>query len=723
MKKKKIIYQILSFMFCCMFVLFVGCEPNSGGGGGGSDEDHVAALDATKVLSRPSGYSFADAVGEYSENYYNLYARAILNYLYSVYERNDSNEAKLDAIINPDESNIQNGYIALQGNTFSKTTPNYYLFDSIRYTITKVETTYTDASASTQESQLIYFDLDNSWNWKVKETAKSSTAVPPTDDRLYFEKLAEESVVTNFYDFNINNKNVKYNSSNDWASDANFGNNQTLQKLYPNFKLSYAGDIVTKDSVEVGGIPVDNYAKSPFYEKEVENAQTITAKNYYQDALEYAIYMFVLGYDYNTYDQDGNVVEGTENADDAPYFNFHISYGNDGYVSGITVDGWGNNVPIADALKLAKARYNEIGGYVGVVEKNLNQITNFIVDKVIGENSDDTFTVTQKGFYVVNSQNSETTTQPDDLTFNRNYKAVANNIVRYACEKAPIGYTLAEDGTVQPVSLSNGFSASMITEYKGNYFFGNYDTIVDGVHVNDDTELFKNIEAAEYQSLVVYPGDELKGKSLGDMWLDFEYFENNTPGKTMLDELVVNVGFRYYDHSKNEIVVDKQEQMTIKYGKNGELKDANGEDISDESMFLIGDDDEGPYQVVLEPDSVKFSEFNNEIGNGVLDPFVSGTEIDPSAFKASKYLSGLDNARKYYKLNDSQTAGQYGTLNEQMFAGADGCSFIEIYFDIVKDPTKTGICYDFKVCFRTIAEHEDANSEPDDDDFNEDEDF
>jgi len=144
-----------------MFVLFVGCEPNSGGGGGGSDEDHVAALDGTKVLSRPSGYSFADAVGEYSENYYNLYARAILNYLYSVYERNDSNEAKLDAIINPDESNIQNGYIALQGNTFSKTTPNYYLFDSIRYTITKVETTYTDASASSHKNKInLKFDIN-----------------------------------------------------------------------------------------------------------------------------------------------------------------------------------------------------------------------------------------------------------------------------------------------------------------------------------------------------------------------------------------------------------------------------------------------------------------------------------------------------------------------------------------------------------------------------------
>lgn len=701
-----------------MFVLFVGCEPNKGGGGGGgSDEDYVAALDGTKVLSRPSGYSFADAVGEYSENYYNLYARAILNYIYSVYERNDSTEATLDAIINPDESNIQNGYIALQGNTFSKTTPNHYLFDSIRYTITQVDITYTDANATTQESQLLHFDLDNSWNWKVKETANSTTAVPPTDDRLYFQKLAEVST-TGFSDFSVNNNTVKFTSSNDWTTV--FGYSAYLDNLYPNFKSSYAGDLVDKDGVLVGGNPVSNYAKSPFYEKEVENAQTITAKNYYQDALEYAIYMFVLGYDYNTYDESGNVVEGSENADDAPYFNFHISYGSDGYVSGITVDGWGNNVPIADALKLAKERYNEIGGYVGVVEKNLNQITNFILDKVIGDNSSDTFTVDKKGFYVSNSQNVETTTQPDDLTFNRNYKAVVNNIVRYACDKAPIGYTLGEDGTPQPLSLSNGFSASMLTEYKGNYFFGNYETIVDGVLVNDDTELFKNIEAAEYQSLVIYPGKELIGKSLGDMWLDFEYYENNTPGKTMLDELVVNVGFRYYNRAKNEVVVDKQEQMTIKYGKNGELRDANGEDISDESMFLIGDDDEGPYQVILEPDSVKFTAFSTDIGGGVLDPFVSGTEIDPSAFKASKYLSGLDNARNYYKLNDSTTAGQYGTLNEKMFAGADGCDFIEIYFDIVKDPSKSGICYDFKVCFRTIAEHEDANSEPDIDD---DEDF
>ena len=105
----------------------------------------------------------------------------------------------------------------------------------------------------------------------------------------------------------------------------------------------------------------------------------------------------------------------------------------------------------------------------------------------------------------------------------------------------------------------------------------------------------------------------------------------------------------------------------------------------------------------------------------MLDPFANGSEIVPPVggiigpiqFKASKYLTGLDNARNYYKLNNSQTAGQYGTLNEAMFAGDDGCSFIEIYFDIDKDPSKSGICYDFKVCLRYVGEHEDVNAMPD----------
>lgn len=705
MKKKKRFYRILSFMFCCMFFLFAGCSASGGSGNG----DNVAVLAGTKVLTRPAGYSFSDAVGVYSENYYNLFAANILNllYLYQVGGFRDS-------ILNPHKE----GYQDIQGeNTYGKFENNqqYYLFDTQRYTIEKVESFY---DASKFEKDEVTLKLSKNWNWTIEDVAGNGV------DDIFFKKI-----VANSADYVKTNDTVVVTINANWLDFYNY-NYDTFATEYPNFLTSYVGGVVQKTDVSEILFPegINDYYKSPYYEKEVEGTleSAITSKNYFQDALEYAIYMFVLGYDYHTYDKDGNVVEGAENAKDSPYFDFNITYGTDGYVSGMTVNGWGNNVAITDALKIAKERYQEIGGYVGVVEKNIQQVTRFILEKIIGSNSPDAFTVD-----MVKSEKDSVTglykqsaTQPDDLTFNRNYSAIVNNIVRYSCEQVPIGYSYGEDGKVERLSLNNGFSASMITEYKGNYFFANYDVLSEGTYLNDDSEIFKNIDAAEYQSMVIYPDEDLIGKALGGLWLDFEYFENEDPTKTMLvDEgLTVNVGFRYYDHKQNKVVVDKQVQKKIRYGKNGTQKDENGEDVSDESLFMIGDDKNGPDDMVsIEEGSVIFREFNNKIGGGVLDPFANGSEIVPPVggiigpiqFKASKYLTGLDNARNYYKLNNSQTAGQYGTLNEAMFAGDDGCSFIEIYFDIDKDPSKSGICYDFKVCLRYVGEHEDVNAMPD----------
>lgn len=711
MKKKKGIYRILSFMFCAMFLLFAGCDATGGGGGGNGDS--IAVLDGTKVLSRPSGYSFAEAVGEYSENYYNLFAAKILEKLYSAYEIETFDEEVLDNA----EGKIEN-FIPLEGeNTYGKFSGNerYYLFDTLRYTITQVDRIYAKDSDTTLTKQIVYLDFDKSWNWAIEDDATGNDVFFKTISSAFVKSETNETATVEF----------------SGASWTDIYNREYMDSsvAYPDFKDSYIDVEVPKlDSTMPGVI---DYYTSPYYQKVVEEKPEaeVTAKNFFQDALEYATYMFVLGYDYHTYDENGGLIVGAINQAEDPYFSFKIAYTN-GYVSGMTVDavpGLGNNVAVVDALDFVKNRYQEIGGYVGIVEKNIGQITRFVLEKIIGSQSPDVVTVDL--IDLVDDGNGGANpklTQPDDLVFNRNYNAIVNNIVRYACNEAPIGYSLADDGvTVVPLSLSNGFSASMITEYKNNYFFANYDTIVGGVHVSDDSEIFKNIDAAEYQSLVIYPGEDLIGKNLGDLWLDFEYFENNDPTKTMLDELNINVGFRYFDHKQNKIIVDKQEKMTIKRGKNGTLRDENNEDISDQSMFLIGEGD-GPYQVSLEEGSVEFREFNNAIGGGVLDPFVSGTDIEldptnPSSFRASKYLSGFDDARKYYKLNDSKTSGQYGTLNEAMFAGADGCSFIEIYFDIDKDPSKSGISYDFKVCFRTVTEHQDPNSMPDigDDDFDE----
>ena len=686
---------------CGMFLLFAGCTAG-GGSGSGSGEDQIDVLSGTKVLSRPSDYSFAEAVGEYSEYYYNLYANEILQNLYNLFETSEYDSR----IISPSENDFANGFVEVTGdNTYGNFTDNdqYYLYDSLRYTITKVDNIYDNASGTNLQGQIVYLDLDKSWDWKIKDDAVGS--------EIYFSLILDED------SYNKVNNDVEINIGGNWT-DVYVANLD--ETPYPNFSSSYIGDAVIKqengEGVIIGGVPVVNYYKSPYYQTAIEGAETATVNNYFQDAMEYAIYMFVLGYDYHTYDAEGNVIEGAINAEDAPYFEFDITYDANGYVSGMTVDGWGTDVPIAEALQIVKDRYAEIGGYVGVVEKNLEQLTRFIVEKVIGEDSPDEFTVEMDAYYDNNGSNIPTSTQPDDITFNRNYYAIANNIVRYACEQAPIGYTLDAEGNVQPLSLSNGFSASIITDYVGNYFFANYDVYSDGVYINDDSEIFANIEAAEYQSTVIYPCAELIGKTLGDLWFDFEYYELTDPTKTMLPELTLNVGFRYYDHLQNRIVVDEQQEMTITYGKNGTLKDENGEDISDQTLFMIGVGD-GPYNVSIEEGSVTFREFNNAIGGGVLDPFVSGTVIDPSGIKASKYLSGTDEARSYYKLNDSQTSGQYGTLNEAKFAGE--CSFIEIYFDIVKDPTLTGVSYDFKVCLRTVTEHEDVDDIDIDEDFDE----
>lgn len=379
---------------CGMFLLFAGCSAG-GGSGSGSGGDQIDVLSGTKVLSRPSDYSFADAVGNYSEYYYNLYANEILQNLYNLFETSEYDSR----IISPSENDFANGFVEVTGdNTYGNFTDNdqYYLYDSLRYTITKVDNIYDDASGTNLQGQIVYLDLNKSWDWKIKDDA----SIGEDNDGLYFEIMSNGNNIVYSKDAMSNASTVTFATS-EWISAFDFALN-TAGLTYPNFSSSYIGDAVIKqengEGVIIGGVPVVNYYKSPYYQTAIEGVETATVNNYFQDAMEYAIYMFVLGYDYHTYDAEGNVIEGAINAEDAPYFEFDITYDANGYVSGMTVDGWGTDVPIAEALQIVKDRYAEIGGYVGVVEKNLEQLTRFIVEKVIGEDSPDEFTVEMDDF-------------------------------------------------------------------------------------------------------------------------------------------------------------------------------------------------------------------------------------------------------------------------------------------------------------------------------------
>lgn len=666
-----------------MFLFFMGCDGGMGGIGGG-DDGNPQSLAGAKTLSRPAEYNFSDAVGENaSQYYYNIFARYISYYLYQVYESANT----LDPT---EQGTIFKDIDTEKGETFTNFTGNnqYYLFDSLRYSITDVTTTYN--ADETINSQTLTLDTNSGWNWTIKNdaTGVENFFILLSNDESYKDVVSVDN--------NINPKTVTINGT-DWQSVFDEAMNDD-SITYPSFSEYYG---VETGTYKENGVTT-NYWLSPYYEQNVATAEDLSAfqasggtlptVNYFQDALEYATYLFVLGYDYVEETAPGVFVE----TEDAPLFDFEVEY-NDatGVVSDVRVNGWGNQtISIVDALARVKEIYQDEAELVGVTSENKEQIARFILDKVIGENAleNDQLTVTQHSIQQNDAGLPSYPVTGTSLRFNRNYEKIVENIIDYACSQAPIGY---DSETGESLTLDNSYPISKIVDWSGDYFFLNYEN-------NDDSELFKYIEAAEYQSLVLFPQEEDIGKNLEDIWLAFEYYENPDPSKRMAASITINVGFRYFSCTANggagDIVCEGETSIEVKYGKNGEVEGEN----PDVNWVYIGYsvNEQDQYDIALTGDLTINTGFNNDIGDGVLNPFVSGTVVEGDLY-ASKLISGTDNARSYYRLNPSSTYGSYSTLEESKFsvneAGEDACDFIEIYFDINKEKDDSDINYNYKV--------------------------
>lgn len=661
-----------------MFMLFAGCDGGMGGIGG----DSPKSLDGVKVLSKPASYSFSDAVGDYaSEYYYNLFARETLKNLYNVYENMEYDLNKNELLKDIDISNGETY------ENFSDKKNKFYLFDSLRYTIKSV--TNTNNESGDLVRQTIIIDTSSKWNWTIENKAGVYSNI--------FEKMIISPGYSDIVNYNSTTGEVviKGNTITNLFSGI-------TGEFFPSFGQIYDSN----NEVKKEGTNVTNYWSSPYYQKEIEgktDAQ-IDAVNYFQDAFEYVTYLFVLGYDYVNVSEDGNKTP----SEDAPLFTFTTTYGADGLISGISVNGWGNTpISIGDALGRVKALYKDQGGYIGITAENKEQIKRFIQDVVLGENAyKQEYNQISIGLYE-NTEESGVTSQPvktGELKLNRNYDKIIENVIDYACGEAPIGYDSTYDNgdgtTGKTIGLDSPYVVSKITDYKGDYFFANYEN-------NDDSQMFKYIDAAEYQSMVLYPQETELNIPLSDIWIGFEYFENPDSSKIMAESITINVGFRYFSSTANggqgEIVCSGEKQLEVKYGKNGEVSGEN----PDVNWVYIGysELEQGQYDIALTKDLSIKTKFNSNIGNSVINPFVSGTEITTNY--ASKLISGTDKAREYYKLNPSSSYGFYGTLDESKFsvqnAGADACDFLELYFDVVKVKGASGINYNYKVALIQYA--------------------
>ena len=667
-------HKILTIFLCLVMFFMAGC--GDGGFGAGSEGSPIN-LEGVKVMRKPAEYSISEIVGEEnSEYFYNLLSSSITRYLYLTYAYgienivDDENQVKLSILSG---TNLED--ILYDGTNLDR----YFYYDSIRYSVESIIVNNVDNVLE------ITLDTSSAWNFGFDNyyTLDESVSGFPTLALVNNDiDILSTTYTENGDTLNINADYIEY-------SESIYGTPGDYSNIY------YGENVVENDILM--------YGKSPYYQEFVAN-EPVTTLNTYQDALEYITYLFVLGYDYETAD-------GAVNSEDAPYFNLQISQNMQSVdfngnslrlnIPSVTVERTPNgrtNVSINEALSEIKERYNVLGTYIGVTDENKEQLVRYILDYVIGlddeENGNYSFEIITEedgggGTPIISSRRQ--------VEVNRDYENVVRNIVDVACGEVRIGGVEGND----EVFIDTAYPISEIVDYKNDYFYTQW---YDENGNTSDENILGHVDAAEYQAMSISLPIEEIGSYLTDIYLCFEYNNDNPDNESELvyDELnglTLNLGINYFDSQGNILYSSTPVQKNVKYGRL--MSDADyhtGIDPDIRNVFFTTSDDVtsddiyGPVFSQIEKIPLRM-QFDNDIDEGVLNAELKGEEVNE--YEHVIKITGNSKAREYYKMNPSSSYGQYATFNPDMFAGKT--DYIEIYFDVVKDKNMLNKNYNFKV--------------------------
>lgn len=304
------------------------------------------------------------------------------------------------------------------------------------------------------------------------------------------------------------------------------------------------------------------------------------------------------------------------------------------------------------ALKDIKITFNELGSYVGLTERNKVAITNFVLDEIIGENAQQL-----TGLY--------------DLY----YDDVVSAIVDYCGSLTRIGQANEDTGEGE-TTVGDSFIASEVVTYPYTSFFSSF-----------EGDPFQHIdEPYEYQSFVIMPSKEVE---ITDIWLDFKYDAGK--GRDLIHDeskfLDINVSVRWNKGDGSPV------KVLTKFIRIYDGMYSFGAEGSFLEFELDLSEMEGGFGEV-----VKVGQFNCPEAL-IPNPLTQGRVIP---------INGFTDARRYYKVIESESYGGYGVLDESRIEG----SYLEVAFDVVKQPGDTTTNYAFYTAIAGLFETVEWPGEP-----------
>ena len=545
-------------------------------------------LEGIKVLRRPKSYDYDGNVSEGGSNYYYQFSEDVFDSLFRIYGLFDYREDGYIGIFNQmlsyEEIQSNEAIVELSQMLEDSDDNLKYFYDAIRYQIVDEEEIDEDLDG-TKDYVQVTADTNLAWNW-----------VKGFEEFSYDEYLLETYVYSElFYD-----NGITIHPGRQDETQLNLIKNETIIDFNYNNTKSY----------------YENVLGAPY--------QQTFANDDFISTLAYMIYRIVLGLDTDVevdFNESGEwVVEGYE--------------GKDGKTSAQI------------ALEDIKRIFNSAGSYVGLTQNNKQQIADYILEEVIGQEAQ-----------VYGRQNLF-------------YEDVVNAVVEYCGKLTTVG-NAGEDDEI--TNVGDTFIASEIIDYPSTSFFIS----------QNEADPFEGINSHEYQSMVLMPKNVL---NLTDIWLDFKYVAKNEDGSIIDDsDLFINITTYIRWWTGTELRVYSR---TIKV-YNGVVDPGSSKTTIDfelDSKEVFGE-------------AVKVGKFSCDAINPSLNP--SGKD-ELTGFDYS-ILSGKTTARHYYQVVNSASYGGYGVLNQEKISSEQPeMSYLEIAFDVSKEVGDFTTNYDFYVGFSQL---------------------